>query len=310
MAYESLREVISPELAVLPDHKLEAVLEASNIDAEAAEGFFDDLGKTFSSVAKAAAPIAKVALPIAGGIAGTFIGGPAGAMIGSQLGQLAGGAIGAAAGGQSLAGVAKSALPAVAGIAGTALGGPVGTMVGAQLGQLAGGAAPLPQMPAAGRLLQTITRPETMQALSSMLLGQLGRPNVQVGSTPVPVTAFTNLLGILANQAASEFNATTSAASESVPKYMADYAGEPKGDPAVAADRANALYELLENTEIEQESSEASEASEASEGFEAIEALEYLGFESEMEATEGDYDAMDFAEFYESVESESELEAI
>jgi hypothetical protein len=35
-----------------------------------------------------------------------------------------------------------------------------------------------------------------------------------------------------------------SAASESVPKYMADYAGEAKGDPAVAADRADALEEL------------------------------------------------------------------
>ena len=148
-----------------------------------------------------------------------------------------------------------------------------------------------------------------MQALSSMLLGQLGRPNVQVGSTPVPVGAFTNLLGVLANQAASEYIARTSIASESVPQYMADYAGEAKGDPAVPGDRANALYELLENTEIEQESSEASEASEASEPFEASEAFEasegfeYVGFESAIEAMESDYEAMDLAELYESSES-------
>src|SRR5205823_6020826 len=102
--------------------------------------------------------------------------------------------------------------------------------------------ASLPQMPAAGRLLQTITRPETMQALTSMLFGQLGRPNVQVGPTPVPVGAFTNLLGILANQAASEYNATISAASETVPKYMMGSVGEAIGDPAIAEDRATALY--------------------------------------------------------------------
>jgi len=75
-----------------------------------------------------------------------------------------------------------------------------------------------------------------------------------------------------------------------VPKYMADYAGEAKGYPAVAADRANALYELLvESTEIEQEGSEASEA-------------EYGRYQSEMEAAESEYDAMDLADLYESAE--------
>ena len=98
MGYESVREFIRPELAALPDGKLEAVLGAYNIDAETAEGIFDDLSKTFSSVAKAVAPIAQVALPAVGGIAGTFLGGPVGAALGSKLGQLAGGAIGGPAG--------------------------------------------------------------------------------------------------------------------------------------------------------------------------------------------------------------------
>jgi glycosyltransferase involved in cell wall biosynthesis len=213
----------------------------------------------------------------------------------------------------SLGNIAKtvlpSVLPAVGGIAGTFVGGPVGAALGSKLGQLAGGAiggstgqpsvpTPSPQVPAAGGLLRTIARPETMQALTSMLMGQLGRPNVQVGSTSVPVGAFTNLLGVLANQAGSQYNATISAAREGVPEYMADYAGETKGDPAVAADRAEALYELLENTKIEQESSEATEAA------------EYARFESEMEAAESDYDAMDLADLYESTESVWELEVI
>jgi hypothetical protein len=38
---------------------------------------------------------------------------------------------------------------------------------------------------------------------------------------------------------------------------MQDYAGETKGDPAIAEQRAAALYELLENTRWEQESREA-----------------------------------------------------
>jgi hypothetical protein len=204
--------------------------------------------------------IGQAVLPVAGKVVGSFFGGPAlGGAIGGAVGSLAGGALG------SLTGQKPSA--------------PMG------------GGAPAPGgSGAAGQLMQTIARPETMQALMSMFMGQMGRPNVQVGSTPVPVGAFTNLLSSLAGRAASEYNAAMSAASDSVPRYMQDYAGQPKGDPAIASDRADALYELLENTRTEQESAESAEAA------------EYAQYESAMEAANSEYDAMDRAELYESAE--------
>ena len=93
-----------------------------------------------------------------------------------------------------------------------------------------------------------------------------------------------NLLGVLANQAASEYNAATSTARNTLPEYLRDYAGEAVTDVAVAENRARALSELLQRTEIEQEHSETSES--------AI----YYRHEREMEAADSEYDAMDLAD--------------
>ena len=249
--YENIREAIHPELARLSDARLESILERNSIDAEAMEGWLSTLGN-----------IGKAVLPAVGGLAGTFIGGPAGAAIGGQLGQLAGGALAGATG-------ASSPPPR-----------PVAAVAQAASGLMGS--------PSAGRLLQTVTRPETMQALMSMFMGGMGNPNVQVGGTSVPVGAFTNLLGTLANQAASEHSAALHAR-ELHPEYMSDYAGELRGDPAVAEHRAEALYELLERTPLESESLESSESA------------EFAEYRHEMEA-QHEYELMDFAELLEGVE--------
>ena len=101
----------------------------------------------------------------------------------------------------------------------------------------------------------------------SMMLGQAGKPSVQVGPTPVPVGAFSNLLGVLANRAAAEYNSVVARPSESAPAYLRDYAGEAVGDPAIPAQRADALFELLELTQPEQASESEAEAYEAYEAF-------------------------------------------
>src|SRR5262245_50778714 len=240
--YEHLREALNPELAGLPAEHLEAVLESHAIDAEAMEGWLSTLGS-----------IGKAVLPAVGGIAGTLIGGPAGAAIGSKLGSLAGGALG------GLTGSPHPPAPAP-------------------------GFAPQPaamgSSPAAGQLLQTMTRPETLQALMSMFLGpQLGRQNVSVGATPVPVGAFSNLLGVLANQAASEYSdAISTVRRRGIPEYMEGFAGEARGDPAVAQDRAGALYELLQVHPAEQD------------------AWGYARQWHESEQADSEYDAMDMAD--------------
>src|SRR4051812_34489370 len=89
--YQSLRQHVNGNLASLPDREFAEALAYRNIDAEAMEGFFDDLGKF-------AARAAPAVLPMAGQVIGGIYGGPAGAAIGGQLGSLAGGAISSATG--------------------------------------------------------------------------------------------------------------------------------------------------------------------------------------------------------------------
>jgi hypothetical protein len=258
--YANLRQYLDPSIAILPDPSLKTVLRGANIDADMAEGFFDDLGKVVSraapSVGKFLAQAAPSVLPIAGTVLGGF-GGPLGASLGGSLGSLAGKAIGGAAG--------QASIPGPAG----AIGGIVGGLTGS---------------PAAGQLLQTLFKRPTVQALTSMAMGSLGRSSIPVGGTQVPVTAFTNLLSTLLGQAEAEYNSSVASNQSNVPAYMRDYARQPKGDPAVARDRAEALYELLEANEA---------ATEATEG------AEYESAEFEMEATQAEYDAIEMAELYE-----------
>jgi hypothetical protein len=262
--YPNLRQYLDPGLATLPDPRLVTVLRTANIDAAMAEGFFDNFAHTMSSVGKVVAQVAPSVLPIAGTVLGTAVGGPLGASLGGTLGSLAGKAIGGATGQPPSPG-----------------GGAAG--IGGVIGGLSGSSA-------AGQLLQTLFKPQTVQALTSMAMGPMGRSNVPVGGTQVPVTAFTNLLSTLVGKAEAEYNASM-ANQSSVPSYMRDYAGQPKGDPAIAQHRAEALFELLE-------ASEAAESAEASEAAEFESESEFA--ESEMEALHAEYDAIEMAELYES----------
>jgi hypothetical protein len=263
--YPNLRENLHPDFAKRSDKAIEAAFERYGSDAEAAEGFFSDLGKF---VQKAAPAI----LPVAGTVVGGAFGGPIGASLGGSLASFAGKAIGGGGG--------QASSPSAGGLG--------GLLGGGGLGNLLGGSS------AASQLLQTVLKPQTMQAVASMAMGPLGKPNVSVGGTQVPVGAFGNLLKILSGRMEAEYNAKIAEARSDVPEYMKDYAGEPKGDPAVADNRARALFELLESTESEQE---------AAEGAEAAESAEYAPFQSELEALQAEYDAIELMEAYESEEA-------
>jgi hypothetical protein len=264
-SYENVREIVSESLARLPDAELEQALGQRNIDAQVMEGFFDDLSKF-------AAKAAPAVLPIAGQVIGGIYGGPAGAAIGGQLGSMAGGAIASATGQQ------RGAAPPPAG-APAAMPSP----------------APGAGSPAASQLLQTVTRPEVLQAIASMAMGSAGRSNVSVGNTSVPVSAFTNLLGVLAGRAEAEYAASMARSPQSLPDYLIDYAGEAKADPAVEENRAGALYELLAR-EAERDVAESESESESeSEG------------EAAMEWSESEADAAELVELeYELAEAEGE----
>jgi len=274
--YESLRENISPELAHLSDAQLENLFERYGVDAEAMEGFFSDLGKFASSAGKAVLQAAPSILPLAGTVVGTAFGGPIGAKLGGSLGSLAGQAVGSATGQKGAGG---------GGLGGLLSGGLGSLLGGGGLSSLMGGS------PAAGQLLQTIAKPETMKALASMAMGPMGTPNIPVGGTSVPVGAFGNLLKMLTGRMEAEYaEAIAKSKGDGTPGYMKDYAGEAKADPAVAENRAEVLYELLQASgrEAEQERSEAEAESESELA------------EQEMEAMQAEYDAIELMEVYES----------
>jgi hypothetical protein len=268
-SYPSLRENLHPSFQRMSDQRIESFLEQSGIDAEMAEGFFSDLGKVASSIGKAAISAAPSILPVAGTVIGTAFGGPLGASLGGTLGRVAGGAISGGAGG---------AASAAAGGISSLLGGG-----GGGVSSLLGGGG------AAGKLLQTITRPETLNALMSMMLGPAGKPSIPVGATPVPVGAFSNLISVLSNRAAAEYNSSIARPVDAAPAYLRDYAGEATADAAVPEQRADALFELLELTQSEQESEVAESEAEA---FEAFEVFVEAQAEAEAEAWEL-FDAID-----------------
>ena len=119
--YANLRNNLAAQYAEMSDERIEEAFARAGMDAEAMEGFFDDLGKFAANTGKTLLKAAPSILPTVGTIAGTAFGGPLGAQIGGTLGSLAGNALGAASTG--------------------------------------GGSA------AAGQLLQTIAKPETLQDL-------------------------------------------------------------------------------------------------------------------------------------------------
>jgi hypothetical protein len=282
--YESLRENINPQLAQLSDAQLESLFERHGVDAEAMEGFFSDLGKFASSAGKAVLGAAPSILPMAGSVVGTMFGGPIGAQIGGSLGSLAGQAVGAASGQKPAAGGAG-------GLGSLLGGGGLGSLLGGGggLGSLLGGSS------AAGQLLQTVMKPQTMQALASMAMGPAGKPDIPVGGTSVPVGAFGNLLKMLTGRMEAEYaESMARSKGDGTPEYMRDYAGQAKADPHVAANRAEALYELLQfaGKESEQESADAESEAEAE--------AEYQRAQQEMEAFQAEYDAIELMEVYES----------
>jgi hypothetical protein len=256
----------------LPDGKIEALLESHGMDAEAMEGFFDDLKNVATSVGQVALKAAPSVISVAAPLVGTALGGPIGGAIGSSLGSLASGALASATGQPP---PAPSGAPGAGGI-------------GQLIGGLVGGGSP-----AAGNLVQTLLKPQTIQALGSMALGALGKDTVPVAGKDVPVGGFLNMLKTFLGNAEAEYNAIQAAADAALPEYLQDYAGLPAGDPANDRYRAARLQELLESAESSGEATEGAEAAEASEAEWEAEQTEYelselFDAEMEMDAYESE----------------------
>jgi hypothetical protein len=292
-SYREIRGVLAPEYRDLPDESVEALVQSSlgAVDTEALESFLSSSKKFGGMLAKAAPSV----LPMVGTVAGTAFGGPLGATVGGALGRAAGGAIGgaAAAGGggggrgrasrrsfmRSARALGKQAAALAPGLAG------------------AGGQG----SPAAQQLLSIINRPEIIQALMAMALGSAGRTHIPVGGgepdapgepaeppVPVPVGAFANVIGSLANQAGSDLNAAEPQQGESVPSYLLGEGGEFLVDPAVPEERARLVLELLHGS--------LPESDEADDEWASFE--DYEDEDDEDEVEDNYYDMLELSEAY------------
>jgi hypothetical protein len=256
-----LREALAPEHAALAPEQIDALFERTfgpAITAEDVEDIFGSIGKfasdvghAVSHVAQRAAPVVKSALP---GVAQGAMAGAALGPVGMLGGAVLGGAGSALAGQKGPAGTMGKILGTGIGLAGSlaGAGGIVGGLAKGGIGRI-GGIAPaaaggLVGAPAAGQLLNVLGKPEVMQALQAMLLTPIGRPTVSVAGTAVPVGAFTNLLGLLANQAQAQFAASAAPQAASIPEYLVESNGEYRCDPADPAQRAEVLWELLQQS--------------------------------------------------------------
>jgi glycosyltransferase involved in cell wall biosynthesis len=133
----------------------------------------------------------------------------------------------------------------------------------------------------------TLSRPETLEALNAMLLGQAGKRHVRVAGTPVPVAAFSELIESLANRASAEYAAVAPSAEQEIPEYLLDQEGELICDPAVPEERADALLELL-GQQVMMESMDDEELE--YEDFDDYDEEEELDFEDDDYDEEEDYD--------------------
>jgi hypothetical protein len=229
--YPTLRNALAPEYAELGAKKVDALFERTfgkAVTAEDVEEIFGsiekfarDVGQTVSNVAKKAAPFAMNVLSATQGV-----------LAGAALGPL------------GILGVARSASAGQEGPAEQAVAGSVPSMLGPS-GQLT---HVLLGVPAAGYLLNILSRPEVLHAFEAMALSPLGRPSVAVAGTQVPVGAFTSLLTQLANQAEAEFIASLESRSEPAPEYLVESTGNSSCDPVGPDQEADVLLHLLQQT--------------------------------------------------------------
>ena len=211
-AYEGFRSLIGEQYQEASHDELREMLAevVSDMSPEEMEGFFKSLKK----IGKKAFKFAKKAVPgvIKGATTGFSVGGPWGALIGG----VGGGAI------SGLSGSRRRPRPRPRGRPGRGRG------------------------RASSRLLRLLQSPQLLRSIGSLVAGRRGRRSVPAGGSRVPIGGILNLLGSLANRAAVEAHELEAA--EAVPEYLLDESGEALGDIANPDERADMLWEFLDET--------------------------------------------------------------
>jgi hypothetical protein len=252
--YPAIRRVMGPDRERMSDEAIESVVERVFPGGDA--GLVEDWMSALQQFGKQAAPIVQRVAPAMaqGAVSGASVGGPWGAVIGG----LGGGAASLLSGGLGGGGSAAPKPPA----------GPAPAP--APVAVAAAGAAPAPGNSglASGQLLTLLSRPETMQALLALLMGQSGRSTVPVGQHQVPAAAFANAISELAGEAALEPGGASG--------YWYDPRGAARCDLADPRARAALLWrdvaDAADAEAAEAESDEAWVEADAGDGLDSFEA--------------------------------------
>jgi|GEM_PF-5038415 len=222
--YPAIRRALDMTHEQMDDEQLEDYLADVMPDTSAED--MEDFMRSLQRFGRQVAPIAQRALPgiIQGAAQGGMVAGPWGALAGA----LGGGAASLLSGGgqaQPGARPAQAQAPQQAPTAAPATTRP----------PTAGGT---PNMAPIQQLLALLARPETMQALSALLMSSQGRSTVAVGNRSVPAAAFANAISEIAAEVAD--NASYSPA-DHLSDYLVDAAGNLRGDVVNPAERARLL---------------------------------------------------------------------
>jgi hypothetical protein len=237
-SYPAIRRVMGPSRHQLDDEALEDLLV--ELFPQAVPGDVEDFMRTVQSFGKQVAPLAQRALPgiVQGAVTGATVAGPWGAVAGA----IGGGAASLLGGSRSAPGAQPAQPPRLVQPAQPpGVSPPLQEPAVSPPAQVPG-IAPAVASPVAGatapaQLMALLSRPETLQALLSLLMSGAGRGTVQVGSQAVPPPAFANAISELAEEAAEH----AAAPAGGIAGYLLDPRGNPRCDIANPAERASLL---------------------------------------------------------------------
>lgn len=233
--YPAIRLSMDERRGQLDDQQLEDYLAEimPGVAPEEVENFMRSLQR----FGRQAAPIAQRALPgiIQGAAQGGMVAGPWGALGGALIGGVSS-ALSSRGGPQQPRPQTPTQVPpqAPAPVAARISPGPVpgGTAPGSAAANISMNMTPIQQ------LMALLSRPETMQALSALLMSGSGRQSINLGSRSVPAASFANAISEIA---ADVVDSAYSSIDEEIAEYLVDSEGIPRGDISNPAERARLL---------------------------------------------------------------------
>jgi hypothetical protein len=288
-SYPAVRRSLPAGSKLIDDEAIEDMLSDRfpGVDPVEVENFM----RTLRKAGRTLAPMAQKALPgmIQGAVQGGMVAGPWGALAGAA----GGGALSllSSGGAQSPAPAGPSPGASQAGRAAPPATGPPPAAPGA------GGAGAARSSSPVAQLLWLLSRPETIQALSALLVSAGRQPAVQVGQRQVPAAAFANAISEVAARVTETAGSTDYG---EVSPYLMDDMGHLRCDISNPEQRTDLLFsdliaESLSDPVYQDEYDAIEDEADAVAAFRLLDELDYEGdpmnaYEAALEGWDDDDD--------------------